>query len=125
MFHWLVEGRLEDISFFTFPRGRDRSCTARTLTSLVLYSSSTFLLVPLSDSSSCDTNHNLLHIFPCLLSFLATSFSSPTLLSFIYLHAQLLAHHGVTRSLPTATPYFLAYIFFFSSTPIFPLSISL
>jgi len=79
--------------------------------------SSTFPLVPLSDSSFSNIYQIYLHIFLHLLSSLTTSnFLSPILLFFIFFHVLLPVHHGVTGLSSLSTPHSLIYNFPFFNT---------
>ena len=86
-------------------------------------STSTFLLVLLSYSSSSNIYCILPHIFPHLLLLLAAnSFLSPTLLSSTSLCVQLLVYYAITRLFLLSMFHPSAYILFLSSTPSLPLS---
>ena len=93
------------------------------IVSLEPHSISTFLLVLLSYSSFSGTYYSLLHIFPHLLLFPATSsFLSPTLLSFTFLYILLLVHYNVVRLSLLSVLHSLTHIPFLSLIPSLPLS---
>ena len=76
------------------------------IASLVSHSASAFLLVSLSNSLFSNIYYNCLHISLHLLSPLTTNSSLlPTLLSFIFLHVQLLVHYDATGLFPSSVPY--------------------
>ena len=84
----------------------------------VPYSTSAFLLVPLSYSSFSNTYHICLYIFPHLLLLQATSnFLSPTLSSSIFLHVLLPEYYGVTGLFLLSVFHLSAYILFLLSIP--------
>ena len=85
---------------------------------LGLHSTSTFLLVPLSDSSFSDIYHNCLHIFLYILSLLAISNSSLLILSSsIFLHVLPPVHYNIIWLSLLSVPYSLVYIFFLLLIP--------
>ena len=87
------------------------------MASLVLYSPSTSLLVPLFYSSSSDTSCIHSHTFLYLLLSLATNSSSLlTLLFSIFLHVQLLVYHDVTGLSLLLASHLLVYISFLPLT---------
>ena len=82
------------------------------MVSLILHSTSTSLLVPLSYSSFFNTCYNHSHIFLCFLSLLATSNSLlPTLLFSTFFYVQLLVHHDITGLSPLLASYSFVYIY--------------